>query len=156
MQIRDFQLADQPQYLSMSRAFYAGGAALHPVNEDNWQKTFALCLQRHPFVRGLMFFEGDMPAGYALLSFTHSNESGGLVVLIEEVYVKAAFRGKQLATQFFMWLFETYGEQATRFRLEVCPNNARARHLYERLGFTALAYEQMILDRTAIAGGTDR
>ena len=149
MQIRDFRSSDQPSYLSMSRAFYAGGAALHPVSEANCLKTFALCMQKHPFVRGLMFWEDGIPAGYALLSFTHSNESGGLVVWIEEVYVKADFRGRHLGTQFFTWLFDAYGKQATRFRLEVCASNPRARRLYERLGFTLLPYEQMILDTAA-------
>ena len=54
--------------------------------------------------------QDGVPAGYALLSFTHSNESGGLVVLIEEVYVDAAFRGKKIGTKFFAWLFEAYAK----------------------------------------------
>ena len=34
-----------------------------------------------------------------------------------------------------------------RFRLEVTRSNEKAVRLYERLGFTFLDYDQMILDR---------
>ena len=146
MQIRKFQPGDFTVYLEFSRDFYSGGAVLHPVDEQNFKNTFDACIAESPYTQGYLLKEEGKPAGYVLVSKTWSNEVGGLSVLLEELYVAPAFRGKKLGTQFFAWFFDTYSD-AKRLRLEVNEENEGAIRLYERLGFTFLEYRQMILDR---------
>lgn len=144
--IRDVRQEDYQEYLAMSRDFYSGGAALHPVPEENFKETFRRCLAGDPFCRLLMLEHEGKTAGYALLALTYSNEVGGLCVWVDEVFVKEDYRSCGLGRAFFAWLRQTYDSTAKRYRLEVCASNQGAARLYARLGFEPLAYEQMILD----------
>ncbi len=143
MQIRDFTHTDQETFCRLAQEFYSGGAVLHHVDPANFAATFAQCLCQSPLVRGLLLEHEGQLAGYALLGFTHSNEAGGLVVLLEELYILPALRGAGLGQQFFAWVENEYPE-AARLRLEVAPENEGAIRLYERLGFRPLGYLQMI------------
>ena len=145
--IRDVRQEDYQEYLAMSRDFYSGGAALHPVPEGNFKETFRRCLAGDPYCRLLMLEHEGKTAGYALLALTYSNEVGGLCVWVDEVFVKEEYRSCGLGRAFFAWLRKTYDSTAKRYRLEVCASNEGAARLYARLGFEPLAYEQMILDR---------
>ena len=84
-------------------------------------------------------------AGYALLAHTWSQESGGDVIWVEELYVLPQFRGKGLGTAFFEELRRKY-PHASRFRLELEPDNERAEKLYRKMGFDFLEYCQMVKD----------
>lgn len=87
-----------------------------------------------------------MPAGYALLALTYSNEVGGMAVWVEEVYIREAFRGRGLGAQFFAWLRAEYGQSARRFRLELTPATKARPGCTHGSVFTPLDYRQMILD----------
>ena len=144
--IRDFQAGDRAAYLAMSRDFYAGPATLHPVDEANFAATFDAALARSPFLRALALECEGALVGYMLLSFTWSNEVGGLCVLLEEIYIKQEARGAHLGSQCITWLLDTYRARAKRFRLEVSPDNGAVAGLYARFGFAPLTYGQMVLD----------
>ena len=66
--------------------------------------------------------------------------------MFEELFLKEEFRGKGYGTRFFDEIMKAK-PQVCRFRLEVTRSNEKAVHLYERLGFEFLAYDQMVLDR---------
>ena len=72
-------------------------------------------------------------AGYALLTFYWSNEHGGIVVLLDELYILPNFRGRRIGTQFIEQLAENKAYAA--IRLEVFKKNDKALQLYKRLGF---------------------
>ena len=132
----------------LAREFYASPpAVLHGVPEANFLRTFQEIAAGSPYVRRVCASSRTvLPAGYALLALTYSNEVGGMAVWVEEVYIREAFRGRGLGAQFFAWLRAEYGQSARRFRLELTPGNEGAARLYARLGFTPLDYRQMILD----------
>ena len=118
---------------------------MHTVPEDHFYKTFDLALTQPDLVRGVLFENDAEIVGYALLAFSYSNEAGGLVVWLEELYILEDARGHGLGTAFFRFLAKEYGD-ACLLRLEVTPNNLHAIHLYEKLGFTPLRYLQMARD----------
>jgi GNAT superfamily N-acetyltransferase len=104
-------------------------------------------LAREP-VRGLAVVHqpdadalGVLPIdGYALLCSFWSNELGGEVCIIDELYVIPGARGRGIATALVRGLLHRelpWFERAVNVELEVTPGNARARALYERLGFRA-------------------
>lgn len=87
----------------------------------------------------LVLDEGGSIQGYALLVPYWSNERGGFVCCIDEMYVEPGARGRgrgsglltSLARGALGWAVPTVALQ-----LEVSSSNPRARALYERYGFT--------------------
>jgi GNAT superfamily N-acetyltransferase len=103
MKIRDFLQSDEKEYIRMYLDFFQGEAVLFQNSEKNFKNTFEEIMESSPFARGLILEEEGKAAGYALLSFTWSNESGGKVVWLEELYVKEEYRGRKYAAQFMEW-----------------------------------------------------
>ncbi len=143
---RDFRADDRAAFLGMAGALYASGATEGGANSANFERTFDQALSGSPYVRGIMIERGGRAAGYALLALTWSNEAGGPVVWVEEIYIVPEARGRGIAGELFDYLEARYPE-AARFRLEVHKENRRAMALYERLGYRRLDYVQMIKDR---------
>ena len=135
---------DKRAFLEMSREFYSSDAVLHAVDPSFHEKAFAELLRSGTYLTCFVFECGNRVAGYALLSKMFSREAGGMVVWIEEIYVRSAFRGRGVGGAFFAWLRANV--PAIRYRLEVEPSNERAQSLYRRLGFSELPYVQMVLD----------
>lgn len=138
--------AHRADYLAMVQDFYGSDAVDHTIPLSHAERTFDAILAGSPYVAGYLFTQGDRPAGYALLMKSWSQEAGGLVVWVDEVYVDAAFRGTGLGSAFLAALPDLIPEAAA-FRLELTPCNEKARALYTRLGYVPLAYAQMILHR---------
>lgn len=143
--IRDLQSNDKNIFLAMVNEFYSSNAVVHSVDPKNFEITFYAAIEKSPFLRALIIEDEEKPVGYALLSFTYSNEAGGLVVLIEELYLNKFCRGKGIGRQFFQYLEQEY-PSAKRFRLEATKENEDAIRLYQRLDYKVLDYIQLIKD----------
>jgi GNAT superfamily N-acetyltransferase len=79
------------------------------------------------------------PCGYALLVSFWSNEFGGEICAIDELYVEPEFRGRGFATQFIQRLARgnspIWPRRTAMITVEAHRTNPRAKALYERLGF---------------------
>lgn len=145
MTFRKIVAEDRDLYLEMARAFYHSPAVLHPVPDDYIAKTFDLVLKGTPFADIYMLEDADGVQGYAVLAFTHSQEAGGLVCWIEELYLRPAARGKGVGGAFLDYICRQV--PAARFRLEVEPENLRVKSLYARYGFLPMGYESYVLEK---------
>ncbi|MBI5914035.1 MAG: GNAT family N-acetyltransferase [Bacteroidetes bacterium] len=76
-------------------------------------------------------------AGYAIVNYFWSNEFGGEIRYIDELYVQPAFRNAGLGSRFFSFLEKFYQNDAVAFSLETTKENQKATALYRRLGFHA-------------------
>ena len=146
--IRPIAPADWQSYLAMCREFYSGDAVLHPVPEEYFARTFDALMENTPFAAAYIIEQDGAAAGYALLAKSFSQEAGGIVVWIEELYIRPEFQGHGLGTAFFRFLEAQNDGTVKRYRLEYEPDNVRGAALYRRIGFTSLGYGQMIKDRT--------
>lgn len=144
---RPIQENDREIYLAMCRRFYDSDAVLEPVPGSRFEKTFDLLMKGTPFADAFVFTEGETVVGYALLAHTWSQEAGGEVVWIEEIYLEPEARGKGYGSEFFRFLETEFAPRAKRFRLEVEKENEGAVSLYEKLGFEFFPYDQMRKDR---------
>ncbi len=142
--IRDFRVADRDTLIDMMKEFYASPAVLHPVPEAYFSRTVEAILENSPYVAAFIAEQNGVPAGYGLVSLTYSNEAGGLVVWLEELYIRDTARGLGLGSALIGAIEARYRDQAARLRLEVEEDNDGAMRLYSRLGYAPLPYSQMI------------
>ncbi len=76
--------------------------------------------------------------GYALLISFWSNEAGGELCTVDELFVDTPHRGQAHGTRLFELLAgpsALWPPEAVALSLEVTPSNHRALALYKRLGF---------------------
>ena len=144
--IRPITPQDKAVYLQMARNFYQSDAVLSPIPSSYIELTFDTILSGTPFASAYLFEEQGVVCGYALLAHTWSQEAGGEVLWVEEIYVKPEYRGKGVGKEFFAFLENRYGKQIKRLRLEVEKENEGAVALYQSQGFSFFPYEQMKKD----------
>lgn len=144
--IRKMRSEDKKTYMEMAREFYHSDAVLHPVPDTYFERTADEALRSDVYAEIFLFECENEAAGYGLIAKTYSQEVGGMVWWIEEVYVREAFRSKGIGREFFAYLDKVKGSAVTRMRLEVEEDNTRAVALYKKLGYKPLEYAQMIKD----------
>lgn len=135
---------DRADYTEMATAFYASEAVDHPIPVSHIEETFEELMRSDVYAVGYLCEYDGETAGYALCAKTFSQEAGGMVLWVEELYVKDAFRGRGIGKRFLSDMTALCPSQYARIRLETEKDNHRAVRLYESLGFTFLAYDQMI------------
>ncbi|MDR1679712.1 MAG: GNAT family N-acetyltransferase [Prevotellaceae bacterium] len=140
---RDIKPSDKEPFLAMGQEFFSSTAVAHTIDPQHFVRTFDEAIGHNPYLRILIIEIDNRIVGYAQLSFTYSNEAGGMVVLIEEVYIDESQRGKGIGKKLFEFIEKEY-PSAGRFRLEVARNNQRAIDLYQHLGYKVLDYLQMV------------
>jgi len=128
----------------MAKEFYASDAVHHNVPEIHFTDTFDELMRSDAYALGYMLECEDNIAGYALLARTFSQEAGGMVIWIEELYVLPQYRSRGLGRDFFAFLEKNAEDNVKYIRLEVEEENKRAIALYESLGFENLPYVQML------------
>ena len=105
--------------------------------------------------KGICWNAHGTAAGYALVTFAYFNEAGGLVLWIEEIYVRPAWRGRGIGREVLTFLEDAYRGEAVRIRLEVESSNEGALRLYRALGFEKLEYLQMYKPLWQVSGRSD-
>ena len=70
-----------------------------------------------------------------------STEFGKTCMWIEDLYIKDAYRGLGIGSEFLNYIEKKYPDSI--FRLEVEEENERAVRVYEKCGFKVLPYMEM-------------
>jgi GNAT superfamily N-acetyltransferase len=125
----------KPQVLSMMRGLYAEDQAASPVDPSLFPRTIDFLLTQRARGRIILFEEDQSLRGYALLIPYWSNEFGGTLLFVDEIFVLPEARRRGIAKAFFQFLDEQKPYDAVALALEVTPANAAARRLYQSLGF---------------------
>lgn len=144
MIIRKLENTDKNEYVKLVSEFYHSDAVLAPVDSTHFELTFAELMRSSEKIACYVAEVDGEIAGYALVARFFSQEAGGEVVWLDEIYVRDRFRGLGVGTALISRIFSDF-ENAAAFRLEIEPENEGAERLYRRLGFEKLDYEQRIL-----------
>lgn len=142
--IRKIRESDKAEYIKMAKDFYNSDAVLSPIPISNFELTFNELMQSDRYAEAYIFESDKTVAGFGLIAKTFSQEAGGMVVWIEEIYVKKDFRGKGLGSEFINFIKANV--PAKRYRLETEPENLAAQRLYLRHSFNPLEYINFYLE----------
>ncbi len=146
--------SDDNAIVEMSRHLYDEDPAAMPVPEEHMRKTLST-LRIEPVRGAAMVLQlKNVIAGFAFLISFWSNELGGEVIVIDELYVRPRYRnqgyGRELLTQLAspstLW-----SRPVVALELEVTPQNTRAAALYSKLGFKPVKNARLRLLRAALA-----
>lgn len=131
--------ADDLAVLEMFQALYREDPSPDPVPDEQLLRTLRVLREEPVRGRAIVLERDGACVGYALLVSFWSNELGGEVANIDELYVAPDHRGRGAGTRLVEQLSrgELWGKVPVAIDLEVTPDNHRARALYERLGFVA-------------------
>ncbi|NLY62477.1 MAG: GNAT family N-acetyltransferase [Erysipelothrix sp.] len=95
------------------------------------------------YVDGYMIEFDGQTIGYLLLSKTYSNEEGGYVTWVEEVYINDKYQGKGYGEITMKDIYQQFKDETKVFRLEVSPENKAIIDFYKRHGYEERVYLQM-------------
>lgn len=150
----DYRPEDYSIVRSMIHSLYADdskGGDVHAASDEHIERTIERA-RSHPEQLQLKVFKVDGAiAGYSLLTNYWSNEHGGLVLILDEVFVLPEFRGKGISSKFFKHLFAL--PEYVMVYLEVFPGNTVAYELYKRIGFQQ--FERTYMYRMQVHGGSE-
>jgi GNAT superfamily N-acetyltransferase len=141
---------------SLSMALYADDPAPTPMSRGMALSSMARLRDEPLRGRVVVYDVGEGLVAYAILCAFWSNELGGEVCIIDELYVKPEARGRGVSTGLVRSLAAgtmPWFRDAVAVELEVTPSNRRARELYQRLGFAPYKNTQMRLRRDPPADG---
>jgi len=114
-----------------------------PITEDKIIKSINESICRPNKVKIIMIRNGLASIGYGIITFIWSNEYGGDVVNIDELYIKKEYRNKSAGSRFIKYIMES-NKSAKLFTLEITPQNRNALKLYKRLGFEISSTMHMV------------
>ncbi|MBQ9886703.1 MAG: GNAT family N-acetyltransferase [Lachnospiraceae bacterium] len=142
--IRKINSNDREEYITLAKEFYRAGVTLEVIDTKNIELTFDEMMRSDEYAECYFIEDKGNTVGFALLAKTFSQEAGGMVIWLEELYIRPQYRSMGYGTEFFEYLEANMDSRVKRVRLEVEEENTRVVDLYKRMGFKMFAYDQMV------------
>lgn len=128
--------AKSPMVCQLMEALYIEDAAASGDGRRAFSATIEHLLNYPDDGQIVLFLNSATTQGYALLIPYWSNEFGGKILFVDELYVAPDARGQGIARGLFSWIAGQRPFGAVAVFVEVSPANHRARSLYESLGLS--------------------
>lgn len=141
MKIRKMIESDTKEVFEMMKVFYNSPAVLSNGSDEIFKTDIENCINDCPYLEGYVFVEDDHLLGYAMVAKSFSTEFGKTCLWIEDLYMKAEYRGQGIGTKFFEYIENQYSNCI--IRLEVEEENQGAVHTYQKCGYDFLEYKEM-------------
>jgi GNAT superfamily N-acetyltransferase len=122
LQFRKYQSSDFEVLQNFVFQLYVEDVGENEMHSAKIQRTVKMLSQKPDLGEICMIEQASKVVGYALLINYWSNEYGGLIVNIDELFIAANYRNQGIATQFIAYLIDR-NEQEVAFELEVNPEN---------------------------------
>ena len=128
----------------MMRLLYEEDRGDFDVDVSRFESSIAHLVSNSNAGQIVLFRRANQIQGYALLIPYWSNEFGGTLLCIDELFVEPNARSQGIARTFFRYLEKEKPFNPVALALGVNPGNAKARRLYESLGFAELGIRTLI------------
>ena len=139
--IRLISKEDKQEIFRMMEEFYSSDAVFTNGSARIFENDIDTCTGGSPYLEGFVIEKDGDILGYSMIAKSFSTEFGKSCIWIEDLYIKAEFRGLGLGGAMLEFITNRYTDCI--FRLEVEPENENAIKLYKKLGFSALPYMEM-------------
>jgi len=147
MNFRTYKYADFSELKSMIHALYSEDPGKESISDTKISKTVRELL-KNPIKGRIIIFEKDkVVIGYSILIFYWSDEYGGDILHIDELYVKPEHRQRGTATSFLKHITQRFKDRIVAVQLEVTPSNSKAMKYYRKLGFEKTVNTHLIRKR---------
>lgn len=130
----DYEEKLRPQIEEMILALYEEDPVGMAMDLRKIRATLDHCGAHPEKIRLVTIWHEDELAGYSLVIFFWSNEFGGDILCLDELYIKKAYRRLGIASRFMQDLPQLFPGGAA-ISLEVTPTNEIAKTFYKHLGF---------------------
>ena len=141
--IRDLTSGDKEIFCELALSFYKSDAVYKNISRERLCSTFYACVNNSPLVRGMLVFYKDMISGYVLLTFSYSNEFGGKIMSIDEIYIKDEYRRKGVASCVVSTVIAEYEHEVPYVEIVVRKDNATSISLWNKFDFAPNDYLTM-------------
>jgi GNAT superfamily N-acetyltransferase len=128
-------LEHREEVVAMMRLLYEEDKPASEVDYARFPSTIDYLVSNPCAGKVVLFRSGHKLTGYALLVPYWSNELGGTLLCIDELFVISDCRSRGIGRRFFRYLEQQRPYGPVALALGVSPENHRARRLYESLGF---------------------
>jgi len=139
---RDFEEKDFGALKGMVFSLYGEDPEGQTISEAKIRKTADESLARPEKLRIAMICADGAAIGYSLICFVWSNEYGGDILNIDELYIQKEYRNRRIASDFIKRQMDARG--AVAIAVEATPSNSAAARFYGRLGFKASPNNHML------------
>jgi len=132
---RELNAEDKTIFSEMVKALYEEDPEGKPMTTEKIMLTINH-FQNYPDRGMILLVELDNETiGYAIILKLWSNEYGGIVLMIDELYITPKYRSKGIGKEFIQFINEKTVNQHKAITLDVNPGNVRALRFYQMLGF---------------------
>jgi GNAT superfamily N-acetyltransferase len=143
VEVRSYRHDEEARIAELMFALDAEGAGIRPTNAENVARTFVNLRggPSHGACGVALAGEGDAAklVGYVLLFPFWSAEYGGLLSLVDEIYVLPEHREQRIGERLMQFAEEHARAQGhVGLTLLAMNKNPRAHRFYERLGYAAI------------------
>ena len=126
---------DIPALVDLVERFHAETRSGREVGQPGVLATLKELNQHRRSGSWFVFEKDEEVIGYCLIANRWSNGLGGIVLHVDELYVRPGRRGRGVATEFLGLLAKVAPGDAAAIRFELPAENRRAHGLLRRLGF---------------------
>jgi ribosomal protein S18 acetylase RimI-like enzyme len=139
-------LSDAERVSLLVQAFYTEDPSLKPIKRESISATFHTFLTQPNRGKILVIRDDTAIIGYAILVYVWSNEFGGDILTLDELYISPDKRSLGIGTKVIEHLCSTEKGHCVAVQLEVNPENVLAKKLYQKLGFKKYHNETLLLE----------
>ncbi len=133
---RPAELADEPALLRMMRNLAEQEPGAYYFDEPVVREVLRKLLVSPELGHAWVFFDGEIPVGYVVLTFGYSFEYHGRDSFVDELYIEPLYRRRGIGRRAMEFLEERARELGVNaIHLEVDRGNDPAAELYRRAGY---------------------
>ncbi|WP_232698608.1 GNAT family N-acetyltransferase [Brevibacillus daliensis] len=142
IKLRDYLDDDYNEFLEMVTSLYREDLEGQPMNHTKVNSTINEYKKNPQKVRIIILLSNNEIIGYSILVYFWSNEYGGNILFIDELYVKEDSRSRGIGTYFLNCIEKM--DNIVAFQLETNPSNKRVFNYYTSLGFEVVENTHLI------------